>query len=432
VSPLVLVALLLVAAQCAGATEPPVAAATHGAPARPQVAVGYTAHATALAGGRLANVATSRALLLLPDREPVELVPHLAAEADSWTQFAGWFPDGATAIVVRGWESRDNAAWEEEHGQFRFRPGDWLVDTWLLDMATGRADNVTAVERVSDYNSGLFAWPGDPTRLGFTALVDGVSKPFAMDRDGRRKTDLARESRGFAYGFSGSPDGSRAAWHENYQVWLADADGGNRLRIDTGRPFNFAPSWSPDGRWLLFLAGTHHDCHPHVVRSDGSGLRKLADRGGYRGVTQFLDVPDFHDGSSDVPTWSHDGRAVFFTARVDVPRAAGDAPPPPETVELFQVHLDGDAERRRLTTSPPGTTHYHPRPSPDGAWLLYGSRRAVAGGMARNLFARRLADGIEVQLTAEPPGRAAMHGHWQPVAVRPAPALVPAAAAPAK
>ena len=76
---------------------------------------------------------------------------------------------------------------------------------------------------------------------------------------------------------------------------------------------------------MLFLAGEHYDCHPHVVRADGTGLRKLADRGGYRGVVEFLDVPDFHGGSSDMPVWAPDGKSVFYTAKVG------------ENVELFRV-----------------------------------------------------------------------------------------------
>lgn len=375
---------------------------------RPALAIGYTEHATALPGGRFPNVATSRAMLLRPGADPEPVAAGLADVPGSWTQFAGWMPDGSTAIVGRGWESAENAAWEEEHREFRFRSGDWLYDTYLVDVATGRAENVTAVERVSFHNSGVFPWPGDDRRLGFTPLVGGISKPFAMDRDGRNKTDLARESDGFAYGFAGSPDGTRIAYHENYRVCLADADGGDRVVVDTGHPFGFAPTWSPRGDLLLFLSGEHYDCHPHLVRADGTGLRKLADRGGYRGITEFLDVPDFHGGSSDVPVWSHDGRRVFFTALVG---GGTEAP----TVEVFEVAVDGSAAPQRLTASPPGTTHYHPRPSPDGAWLLYGSRRAApGGGMARNLFARRLSDGAEARLTHLPAGRAAMHGHWRP------------------
>jgi len=384
----------------------------------PSRAIGYTQHATALPGGRWANIVTGRAMLLLPGRRPTPLAADLTDEPGSWTQFVGWFPDGKTVIIGRAWESEANARFEEEHKTFRFRAGDWLYDTHLLDLATGQAENVTAVERVSFYNTGVFPWPGDPNRLGFTALIDGVSKPFAMDRDGRHKTDLARDSTGFSYGFSGSPDGRRIAYHENYQVWLADAAGANRAKIDTGHPFNFAPTWSPDGQWLLFVSGEHYDCHPHVVRADGTGLRKIGNRNGYRGVMEFLDVPDFHGGSSDVPVWSHDGRKVYFTARVAGRDGVRD------TVELYEVGVgQGDAPVR-LTTSSPGALHYHPRPSPDGMWLLFGSHReSPGGGRVRNLFARRLADGFEVQLTDLPSGQAAMHGHWQPENVPPGPEL---------
>ncbi|RLS36031.1 MAG: hypothetical protein DWH79_00565 [Planctomycetota bacterium] len=381
--------------------------------------IGYTEHATALPGGRLANVATGRAMLLTPGKRPIPLAADLADEPNSSTQFVGWFPDGKTAIIGRAWESEANAIFEEEHKLFRFRAGDWLYDTHLVDLASGQTANVTAVERVSFYNTGLFPWPGDAERLGFTALVNGISKPFAMNRDGTNKTNLARDSTGFAYGFSGSPDGKRIAYHENYQLWLADADGSNRRKIDTADPFVFAPSWSPDGQWLLFVSGEHYDCHPHVVRADGTGLRKIGDRNRYRGVMEFLDVPDFHGGSSDLPVWSHDGRSVFFTARVAGADGAADA------VELFEVSLEQGAVPVRLTASQPGTLHYHPRPSPDGDWLLFGSQRAVAtGGSSRNLFARRLAAGVEVQLTHLPSGMAAMHGHWQPVEVAAGPALL--------
>jgi len=168
------------------------------------------------------------------------------------------------------------------------------------------------------------------------------------------------------------------------------------LHINTGKPFNFMPTWSPDGAWVLFLSGEHYNCHPHVVRADGAGLRKLADRNGYRGVIEFLDVPDFHGGSSDTPVWSADGQSVFFTAQVD------------KSVELFQATLEGTATQ--LTKSPPGTLHYHPLPSPDGKQLAYGSKREGV----RQLYVMRLADRSEKRITNLMPGHAAMWPHWQP------------------
>ncbi|MBS0205187.1 MAG: PD40 domain-containing protein [Planctomycetes bacterium] len=358
--------------------------------------IGYTELQTNLPGGRHANVKTMRARLVRADGSAGRpLADELAMEPDSWTQFAGWSPEGTLAVIGRGWQSPENAKWEEEHESFRHTPEGWLLDSYLVDIATGQAINVTAVERVSFYNS-VFFWPSDPTKLGLTALVNGTSKPFLMDRDGRNKTDLNRNSLGFVYGLNSSRDGRRIAYHENYQVFLADADGSNRIHVQTGNPFNFCPTWSPDGEWVLFVSGEHYNCHPHLVRSDGTGLKKIADRGGYRGVVEFLDVFDFHGGSSDIPVWSADGKSVFYTAQVD------------QNVELFQVTLAG--ETVRLTTTASGTLHYHPQPSANGLQLLYGSKRAGV----RQVFVKTLADQSEVRLTDLATGRGAMWPHWQP------------------
>lgn len=361
--------------------------------------IGYTELQTDLPGGRHANVQTMRAAVIQADGTGQRrLAAELVNEPDAWTQFAGWSPDGAQAIISRGWQSPENAKWEEEHKTFRFTRETWRLDSYLVDLASGKAENVTAIERISFYNGGLFFWPNDLSKLGFTALIDGNSHPFRMDRDGRNKIDLTKDSKEFTYGFASSRDGKRISYHKNYQVFLADSDGTRAAQVQTGQPFNFGPTWSPDGQWVLFLSGEHYNCHPHVVRADGTGLRKLADRGGYRGPVEFLDVPDFHEGSSDTPVWSADGKRVFYTAQAGA------------NVELFQVMLDGVSEQ--LTRSPVGTLHYHPQPSPDGQWLVYGSKR----GGVRQLFVMRLEDRVERQLTDLKPSHAAMWPHWRPVA----------------
>ena len=352
--------------------------------------------------GQFYNWTTTRAMVVRADgSDRRELAAKLARKPNTWTQFAGWSPDGRRAIVGSAWESPENCAWEREHREFRLTEG-WLIDSCLVDLAGGKIENVTAVERVSDYNSGLFFWPNDPNRLGFTAIINGESRPYSMNLDGTGKRDLSTGAAGFTYGYSASPDGRRIAYHKSYQVYLADADGGNAQAVVTGDPFHFGPLWSPDGKWLVFLAGTRGNCHLALVRADGAGLRKLADRGGYVGWVETLDTPDFHSASSDVPTWSPDSRWIYYTATVG------------EAVELMRVSLEGKVEQ--LTHSLPGRSggpaiqHYHPQVSPDGQWVVFGSTRDGA----RALYVAR-ADGTEARPITKPtPGRAHMHAQWQP------------------
>ncbi len=360
--------------------------------------VGYTELRTNLPGGRHANTSTMRAAIIGIDGKGRRLIlEELASAPNSSTQFVGWSPDGKTAIIGRGWKSIENAAWEEEHKAFRHIEGGETYDSYLVDVENNTAFNVTAVEQVSFSNTGVFYWPNDPSKLGFTAIIDGNSHPFKMDIDGRNKTDLTEGSTDFTYGFNTSSDGKRIAYHRNYQVYLADADGTNALHIDTGEPFNFGPVWSPNGKWVLFLAGEKNiKCNPYIVKFDGTGLKKLADRGGYKGAIEFLDVYDFHEGSSDTPVWSYDGKLIYYTSK------AG------KTIELFQVDLNG--ETKQLTHSVEGTLHYHPNPSPNGKWLLYGSKRKGV----RQLFVMDLKNNVEYQITNMKPGYAAMWPCWRP------------------
>lgn len=365
----------------------------------PEGLIGYTEFQCNLPGGRHANVTTMRAVTIKADGSGRRvLAEDLSREKYASTQFAGWSPDGKTAIIHRGWESAENGKWEEEHKTFRFNADAYLLDVYLFDLASNKATNLTSIDRVSHYNSGLFYWPGDSTKFGFQALIKGNSHPFSMDRDGKNKRDLTKGSKEFTYGFNASPNGKRIAYHKNYQVYVADADGSNATHIKTGNPFNFVPQWSPDGSRLLFVSGEHYDCHPHIVSADGTGLKKVASRNGYRGVIEFLDVPDFHGGSSDIPAWSADGKSIFYTAKVG------------KNVELFRINVDGDGKSEQLTNTPDEALHYHPQPSREGQWLLYGSKRDGV----RQLYIMKLKDKKEHRLTDLKAGQAAMWPHWQP------------------
>ena len=213
---------------------------------------------------------------------------------------------------------------------------------FLLDLASGEATNLTAVERVSFYNSGLFFWPGDPEGSGFRRSSTATRIPL----DGRRRQEQARpderlEGIRLRLQAPGRQDASRTTRVTSCmsQMPTARTPGGSR------RASRSTSSPVVAGRDVVSSSRRACDCHPYVVAADGSGLRKLADRGGYKGVVEFLDVPDFHGGSSDVPVWSPTG------SRSSTPRGRPN-------VEIFRATLDGQTER--LTESPEGSLHYHP------------------------------------------------------------------------
>jgi TolB protein len=324
----------------------------------PDLLIGYTEFRTDRPGGRYVSEATMRAVVVKADGTGRRvLAEELTREKGSWTQFVGWSLDGKAARLSRNWKSEEVGKWEEEHKTFRPTGEGFRHDVYLVDLASGKATKQTPVED-------------------------------------KKKNELIKN---LVHGLSVSPDGKRSAFEDpGYRLYLADGDGSNAKQVKTGLRFHLMPSWSPDGSWVLFVAGEHYDCHPHVLKADGTGLKKLASRNGYRGVIDYLDVYDFHDGSSDLPVWAPDSKFVFYTAKVG------------SNVELYRVTLDGKSEQ--LSDRPVGAMHYHPAPSPDGKWVVYGSKRDGV----RQLYVMRLSDKKERRITDLKKGHAAMWPHWQP------------------
>ena len=364
---------------------------------RHQYWIGYSDKRCDDPRGQFYNGRTQRAMIVRADgTDRHEVGTSLIRDENSWTQFVRWWPDGRV-VLSAAWESPENADWEHEHKTFRFDKGGWLTDVCLVDVDTGKILNLSAVERISHWNAGMSPWPGDNARVSFVAMVDGASRPFIMGLDGRNKRQLVSGEGKFVYGVQLSPDGRRMAYLLEYKLYLSDADGSNARRVDLDREheFQFAPAWSPDGRWLEFLAGKHYDCHPYLVSADGARLRKLADRGGYPGVIEVLDYPDFHSDSSDVPVWSPDSRWLYYTAKVG------------EAVELMRVSPEGQVQQ--LTHSKSGSLHYHPQVSPDGRLVVFGSTRDGA----RALYVAD-ADGGHIKAVTVPQrGRAQMWANWR-------------------
>jgi len=165
-----------------------------------------------------------------------------------------------------------------------------------------------------------------------------------------------------------SPDGRRIAFQSDRvgdvaEVWLADADGSNPLRLTSGPGRRqSAPRWSPNGRSIAFDSQAQ-DGHFGVwtIGVDGSGLRQVT-----------------HDPADEkTPSWSRDGRLLYFesnrTGRFEVWRAA------PAGGAWEQVTHEGGCNA--VESADRGTLYYM-RKCGDAALLA----RPTAGGQERMIL----------------------------------------------
>ena len=165
----------------------------------------------------------------------------------------------------------------------------------------------------------------DGKTIVFTSARDGDLEIYTMATDGTNVKRLTHEP-GYDGGPFFSPDGRRIVYRRDaypdeaglaryrellaahlykpsvLEIWLMDADGGNKRQLTTLGAASFAPYFHPDGRRIIFSSN-----HPEprgrnfdlwLVRDDGSGLERVTTD------------PTF-DG---FPMFSPDGRQLVFAS----------------------------------------------------------------------------------------------------------------------
>jgi len=208
--------------------------------------------------------------------------------------------------------------------------------------------------------------------IAFTVNRDGHQEIWVMDADGGNRLQLTRtgEPGADASGSSTpawSPDGTRIAYassgetsdedQDELEIYVMNADGSESRRLTSDHILDANPAWSPDGERIAFAHLTG------VGKENADGVIVVMDATGNGGV-EITRHPDAPDTVFDAyPAWSPDGRLIAFTRATYTP--SGIEP----QVAVYTVEPSGD--RERLLIEDAGDASW----SPDGTRIAFTSVR---------------------------------------------------------
>jgi WD40-like Beta Propeller Repeat len=227
------------------------------------------------------------------------------------------------------------------------------------------------------------------------------------------------------------------AYGLNGDIYVADADGSNSVRIANGAPgivrdcpgyWGEGPIWSPDGRYLAYrghVAADDTDCYANrtVNISDAAGHRVASFPGEGWAISWSPDSTrvaawvDFYPGTK-IGIYGLDGRRQALLTVPPRFSAHGDYDPvwSPDGTSLLLPHggvipVDGSTPRQLPADDP--RTQWNARYSPDGADIAYITQDGLAVAAADGSQARVLVPGCIEGYTGGPPGLA-----WSPTGDR--------------
>ncbi len=183
----------------------------------------------------------------------------------------GWFFPGGERLFFASTTAHDEGC--------PVRPDPSAGYVWPLDkydIYTANRDG-SDMKRLTNYD--VYTAEGilspDGSKIVFTSLKDGDLDIYTMNADGsdvKRLTDTP----GYDGGPWWSPDGTKIVYRAHHpkdstelaqyrdllaqglirpskvELWVMDADGGNKRQVTALGGANFGPSWSPDGTKIIF------------------------------------------------------------------------------------------------------------------------------------------------------------------------------------
>ena len=174
-------------------------------------------------------------------------------------------------------------------------------DIDMIELATGKRWTLVS-------QGGLNITPAlspDGNFLAYSSSHEGNAELYRMDTHKKAVQRLTTHAAG-DLSPSWSPSGRELAFTSDRsggpQIFLMSADGSNVRRLTFDGDYNAAPAWSPRGNWIAYVCRTpKKEYKLCVITPDGQKHLQL---------TTGL-------GVDDSPSWSPDGRHLVFSSTVD-------------------------------------------------------------------------------------------------------------------
>lgn len=175
----------------------------------------------------------------------------------------------------------------------------WQIMMYSMDLGRTVAFPRTAGDNFSP------AWASDGTKIAFSSTMhSGLSEIFIADANGAGARRLSTGKGDVSPVFNPKTNG-QIAWVSGRtglpQIYVMDADGSNVQKM-TDQGYAVSPAWSPNGLLLAFAWVRNYG--PGVLGGSDIYLMDIASR-------QIIQLT--HDGGrNDFPSWSPDGRHIVF------------------------------------------------------------------------------------------------------------------------